>query len=136
MAALPQVAQQASSLLPRTPAATNPATARHLAAAYGDQVRCGPPVVPLQVLFTLAVDFVHSSLCMEQRTQLAAVELEGVQASHVPEKSCMVPSLTSVGSAVGIITSATHTAPCFALFPLVECCKQMLSLCVRRWHHL
>lgn len=34
-----QVAQQASSLLPRTPAATNPATARHLAAAYGDQVR-------------------------------------------------------------------------------------------------
>lgn len=33
-----QVAQEASSLLPRTPAATNPATARHLAAAYGDQV--------------------------------------------------------------------------------------------------
>lgn len=34
----PQVAQTASSLLPRSPAATNAATARHLAAAYGDQV--------------------------------------------------------------------------------------------------
>jgi glycerol-3-phosphate dehydrogenase len=32
-----QVAQHASMLLPRTPAATQPATARHLAAAYGDQ---------------------------------------------------------------------------------------------------